>query len=417
MDLPSTLTDEQLHFITDITRVLSDVKVGMFLLRAFGGTGKSYSIKNLILSMKNKFTYKILAPTHKAKEVLVKSGMKCDTIHKFFNSQMEISDDGEIQFIFAQNIDKYNIIIVDECSMVDDKMYELFTKISDKCIVLFVGDNMQLPPISKDISVCKLSPIFRMIKLENTYKFTKNMRTANEACLKILKSYRNGVKRNIIAPVESFIEEDDVIAAFFDDPDSIVLAYSNQRVNQLNRRIRRRKFLNSITGKLESLYINERVIFTGHRITPVHTYYSSDTIDIKELSIVDMSLHKYLEFYAEEKYLKYYRIIDQYNVTWYKPYDQDAIDHFQKIQQEFLKICKKERSKEVWKMYYTFNERFNPNLAYSYCITVHKSQGSEWNTVFVDRSNILDCCKNTTDLLTRALYTAVSRMRENVFIF
>ena len=226
------------------------------------------------------------------------------------------------------------------------------------------------------------------------------------------------VKEKTIPIITSFIEEDDVISQFIQNSDnSIVLSYSNQRVTELNTKIRRKLFSIGISQRLERLYIGEKLIFSGYRATPQNVYNTSDIIEIKELSIIELKINNYVEYNIGDNLIKYFLIIDQHNVSWYKPYNQVAHDSFEIARIELLKICKREKQKKTWKIYYSFIERFNPSLSYSYCSTVHKSQGSEWNNVFVDRSNIISCCYNDIELQLRALYTAVSRMKEKIFIF
>ena len=60
------------------------------------------------------------------------------------------------------------------------------------------------------------------------------------------------------------------------------------------------------------------------------------------------------------------------------------------------------------------NKYFNAlQVKFSYAITCHKSQGGQWNTVFVEQPYLPDGI--TVDYL-RWLYTAVTRAQEQLYL-
>ena len=67
---------------------------------------------------------------------------------------------------------------------------------------------------------------------------------------------------------------------------------------------------------------------------------------------------------------------------------------------------------------YIFNNIIDlfAEVGYGYCITSHKSQGSTYNNVYVDVSNILNYNRDEIDGL-KCLYTAVTRTADNLHIF
>jgi ATP-dependent exoDNAse (exonuclease V) alpha subunit len=61
----------------------------------------------------------------------------------------------------------------------------------------------------------------------------------------------------------------------------------------------------------------------------------------------------------------------------------------------------------LWEMYYRVKELFMPPIDYSYAITVHRSQGSEWERVYVEMKDIM---KNRRILeRNKLIYVACSR--------
>ena len=84
-----------------------------------------------------------------------------------------------------------------------------------------------------------------------------------------------------------------------------------------------------------------------------------------------------------------------------------------------LKRKKKDRLintiiKRLWEFYYYQIIDMFADISYGYCITVHKSQGSTYNNVFVDVSNIVQYNDNQTK---NCLYTAITRASNNLEIF
>jgi len=85
-------------------------------------------------------------------------------------------------------------------------------------------------------------------------------------------------------------------------------------------------------------------------------------------------------------------------------------------------------NKKKWlyrKLFREFN-KFYPKINYGYCITLYKSQGSEWNTVYINLNSIYYSVlsnkdininlKEKTKLLFKSSYTAMSRASNNLYI-
>lgn len=65
-------------------------------------------------------------------------------------------------------------------------------------------------------------------------------------------------------------------------------------------------------------------------------------------------------------------------------------------------------------MYYSLKEQF-PDLRPRDAATIHKAQGSTYNQVFIDLSD-LSTCRNP-DMAARLLYVAFSRAKERVVLY
>ena len=56
-------------------------------------------------------------------------------------------------------------------------------------------------------------------------------------------------------------------------------------------------------------------------------------------------------------------------------------------------------------------------MDYSFCSTTHKSQGSEWATIFIDKKDIQKSIINNYYMTyARLMYVAISRAKKTVYI-
>lgn len=436
------LTTEQSCFID---RVM-ELQKGSIVLNSPAGTGKTFTISKLQLVMNNlphddrrKIT--VLAPTNKAKDVLISNNIMAITIHQFFKSEKKINDDGIITYpLSLPDINKYTnaIIIIDECSMINDEMFDLFEIISLTSLVIYAGDHIQLPPIQPKKKDDRLNEKVKSTRSKvfetgyETWEFTKNMRSKIYSSTIMLTKARDAVVKKIMPPSISSMTIDEILPYFEEiEDDSIILAYSNERVNFYNKRVR--EFLFCKDGsELQPYYINEVLIFTGLRTNNNgYRYSTGSTVIIKSLSTESITLNyaecdcdletdfnrslcKAHKFRYGSVFIKFYKIIDQNGITWYICH-RDSLKAFKELSNQYLKICIMRKKSYIWKQYYDWIDLYSPDLKYRYSSTIHKSQGSQWRNVFVDRKNLIRCSQNDQLLKVNGYYTAISRMTTEVY--
>ena len=68
--------------------------------------------------------------------------------------------------------------------------------------------------------------------------------------------------------------------------------------------------------------------------------------------------------------------------------------------------------RRLWEFYYYSYVDLFADISYGYCITVHKSQGSTFDDVYVDCNNIMKYKNNDT---LNCLYTAVTRSSKTLY--
>jgi exodeoxyribonuclease-5 len=192
-----TFNDQQYDGINLIRKWLkSDNK--FFTLAGYAGTGKSTCIKKILDEYSG--TIAVSAPTHKAKKVIFRmTEQDALTLQAIcgLRPDCELSDfdPNRPQFsaIAIPKIGNYDLLIIDEASMINKDLFELIKSLSQKCRtkILFMGDPAQVPPIGEKESV-----IFFDNSIE-THWLTKIERQSdsNPLCL-IYDTLRNNLNRS-----------------------------------------------------------------------------------------------------------------------------------------------------------------------------------------------------------------------------
>lgn len=87
------------------------------------------------------------------------------------------------------------------------------------------------------------------------------------------------------------------------------------------------------------------------------------------------------------------------------------------------------KNNKKWRQYFTLSQSFftpvdlvfedrvikRKSLDYGYCISAHRSQGSNYSAIIVDMENLLTCKDSET--LRQLEYVALSRTRSDVYIY
>ena len=121
------------------------------------GSGKTSIIKWLVELIGNNYSIVICAPTHKALYVLrdkIDSNLcEFSTLHNFLGlaPSFDILEFDAKNMQFDQTYTKYkvyDIIIVDEASMINNELYGLLSSLTihSNCKIIYVGDKAQLAP-------------------------------------------------------------------------------------------------------------------------------------------------------------------------------------------------------------------------------------------------------------------------------
>ena len=362
------------------------------------GTGKTTIIKTIIELYKNKKKKVVLcAPTGRAaKRMTEMTGEEAKTLHRLLEIGKTGDESQEIDINMNVQMIDGDVVIVDEMSMVDVFLMNYLMKAIYKGTKLvLVGDIDQLPSVGPG-SVLK--------DLINSERITT---------IKLDKIFRQAAKSKIVQNAhrvncgEAFIKKEDILNLNED------FFYINE--------VKQEKILEIVlslcSGRLKK-YGDYEFFKDIQVISPT----KKGALGTKELN---QALQKLLNPKKKDKLERIvgqtiYRVGDKvmqiknnYDIAWYRD-EESGLGIFNGEMGRVIEIntvdgaikVKFDDDKEVWYEYADLEQ-----LEHAYAITVHKSQGSEFNVV------ILPLSQSSQMLQTRnLLYTAITRARKLLIV-
>lgn len=182
-----TLSDEQQLAVIKVTdwHLACKANYGInneFKLGGYAGTGKTTVIKSIEDSFRKDFkNVTIAAFTGKAVNVLQRKGLhSAQTLHSLMYDVIDLGQ-GVIDFEKKVRLDsRPNLIIVDEASMISTELYDDLKSFNIPC--LFVGDPGQLEPVGENPNLMKepdfvLQTIHRQAAQSPIIAFANHIRT------------------------------------------------------------------------------------------------------------------------------------------------------------------------------------------------------------------------------------------------
>jgi exodeoxyribonuclease V len=156
MDLTAQQKEAE-NLIIEWFKTWKEKKKQIFVLSGYAGTGKTFLINHVMSMLDIKDTQVAFGtPTGKAAAVLIQRGRDAATVHRLIYIPEEVEEavtvagnsvmKKKIMFKKKETIPEYRLIVLDEVSMIDEKMLE--DLLSFGIPVLATGDPGQLPPIN-----------------------------------------------------------------------------------------------------------------------------------------------------------------------------------------------------------------------------------------------------------------------------
>ncbi|SMF93954.1 UvrD-like helicase C-terminal domain-containing protein [Methylomagnum ishizawai] len=488
---PDGLTAQQAHAYAGMLEFCrGQTDAALMVLEGFAGVGKSHVVGKLVADLQAERVIGVAAPTNKAVKVLASNlrkfgvvrfgnkrprGSRFDrdewdgqggkvcvgTLHSFLGLQMQERDDGTQQITQKRDstIHDLDVLVVDEASMVGTDMFKLLLRVRRDCLILFVGDPAQLPPVEK--AGVGMSPVFSHV--ERQARLTEVVRQAQGnpmiALSMVIRRFIEAEQRMTMADIMAAIPRDaTAIGAFSMRPEEIagwavseiregrdcrVLAFRNATVEFFNRAVHEALYGPVPDGRTpfdvgEPVIVHSacdadkvaenmvRLIDGVEVSTPVTDptqLHTSQELTIKRIER-DVR-HRYYPDVPERPSLRadllYLDDGDDNEIMVHVAHDPDLVarlvselftqandlkrranDEMNPKLKEGLLTDSKGASGRAWAM----KNAFAP-IRHAYAITVHKSQGSTFDTALVDYRDLNRMVEAYQ--FNRALYVACTR--------
>ena len=421
----------------------------IFLMTGYAGTGKTSVIASLVATL-NTLRQKsvLLAPTGRAAKVLRSyTGMEAYTIHRKIYRQKSATD-GVGKFVLDRNLHKETYFIVDEASMIPDESSEgsmfgsgrllddllEYVYTGADCKLILVGDVAQLPPVGSIVSPALDENVLRstgfalqMFELRQVIRQSEGSgilmnatavrQQVNDGDLSVPELVLHGYSDIVRLGGAELIDTLSETYGSCGTDGAIVVVNSNNLANRYNQGIRNRVFF------------REEEISTGDIVMVVkNNYYwlkeEESTSFIANGDIAEVRrIRKYEEMYGM-------RFAEM--TLWFR---DSELEIDAKVMLDTLMMStpslSPEKSRELYfavladhpgikskrKQYEAVRDDPYYNalqIKFAYAVTCHKSQGGQWERVFIDQG-MFNRQEPTIDYL-RWFYTALTRATDKVYL-
>jgi exodeoxyribonuclease-5 len=408
----------------------------VYTLEGHGGTGKTTCIQTAIKEIKEKVGGHVpvclTAPTNKATKVLRRMARENElqvdskTIYSILG--LVLDSNNEIRYAARMadgSFADYDLVVVDEGSMCDERLWGIIHNeaVAQGVKVVVMGDNCQLGPVKAAASKVfkkgfpggKLTEIMRQVEGNPILTLAQSIRDAQQDprleidySTSINAETEQGIyvlpqKQWLDCALDNFQSEE-----YTKNPDAFrCLAYTNARVNSLNKIIR-----NLLVGKTETPFIvGERVLVRR----PIKDLFSDDRIHTDEECVVLAVSEELHPLYKKDSsqfkvWTLALRSDDGAQIDAHLLHKDSKSDYTKTL--DMLSKAANENGSR-WKDFWAFKDSFH-DLQSPHAMTVHRSQGSTYNNVFVD---MRDVYRNRNRLERLQLeYVAVSRASETLIV-
>ena len=452
-NFPHTPTSKQEVALQQLAHfVLSEKKEEVYLLKGFAGTGKT-TIVGAIVSNLWKTTMKavLLAPTGRAAKVMSSySKSQAFTIHRKIYFPKKESG-GSIKFILAPNKHRDTIFIVDEASMIpdapsDSKLFGngsllddllMFVYSGHNCKLILIGDTAQLPPVhlqispaldseklaynyNKEVTTLELDEVVRQAEDSGILLNATNLREQLQSGF--LDEFKFDVNpyKDIVRLIDGYDIQEAIDNSYRENgkEETVLIVRSNKRANLYNENIRNRiLYLENELAPGDYMMVVKNNYFWLKPNSEAGFIANGDIIEILEIfSIKELYGFKFAEVkvkmvdYPNQRPFETVLLLDTIRADTPSLSYEEGNRLYQEVQNDYAH----ETSKYKRFLGVKNNKYFNAlQVKFSYAITCHKSQGGQWNTVFVEQPYL----PNGIDReYLRWLYTAVTRAKEKLYL-
>lgn len=410
----------------------------------FAGSGKSTELAEEAKANPSL----VLTPTHKARNVLEAKGVEnVFTIHAVLKLVPTLNQNfrkGQklkaLKRVGGVELDEIETVIIDEFSMINTTILELLLELlPDHCKVHLFGDPYQLPPVDGEA----IYPL-DYADYDKVHELTTQHRADNlnvvDSFMRFMQHIKDGSEKNLNLDNLPRITEEELAERFNPESERII-AYTNQRVIELNSLIEQpdlKKGDKILINGLEATVYSNTDSWEFEYIYPA--MISKGELKMNKRTEIEDNLTKYNGWSYVTPYDsltvsingEFYNL--RYDLEHY--YNNNSYEQEVKEMQQLViekngladdvnlpKWCRTNQSSvgvkrrgQAWQEYISHTANIF-DLRYPFATTVHKAQGQEFDTVYIDQQNMKRAVRNGhIEQYVRLMYVALSRAIKNVYI-
>lgn len=447
---PYEPTSGQIRFFKILDELMPDSQnqVDTLIVRGYAGTGKTTVISALVnvLPLFNR-KHALLAPTGRAAKVISSySGKKAYTIHKLIYKQTADPKTGELKFVKQKNYFKKTVFIVDEASLISDEKGFLHSGLLSDLVdyvfehpdnrLILVGDNAQLPPVGSlrspaldfDYLKDRFGMNAREVELDEVLRQEEDsgiLFNATDLRATIFNSKKpfffNTKKYGDIFRMTHEKLEDGIRYAFdkYGMENTAIISRSNWQAVRYNEYIRRNiLFKEDEIEAGDIIMVVKNNYFVLEPDSPAGFIANGEFAEVRKIitfedeygfRFADIELQ--LIDYPEMEPFRAKVILD----TLHSNTPSLTMDENNKLYHAVMENYRDIKSRKKFKEAIQQDEYLNAlQIKFAYALTCHKSQGGQWQAVFIDQGNMQEGEKSTEHY--RWLYTAITRSAKEVYL-
>lgn len=459
-------------FIEEYQSCKRDERSMLYQINGPAGTGKTELTRHIIdriVEIYPEETIVVCAPTHKACQVLQERLQSCGvpitTCHQLLEGKPTYDSKGNAKWKFkTEHIEIPGLLIIDEVSMINSELYQQleWLRISKKARILTLGDRCQLPPVLEEETL-----FYTRHPVQGT--LVRNMRNGHERYNRLLSRLREFIEtpsripqftvRQLLewlsgytkvyslqnGPIDLGCIPREIIRAFTTQSNNVLLAHRtnvrNNTVQQLNQYLRTRIFKERAE---ETFTVNEQIIFTDYHTSGDQTFYTNDRAIVRSIETQNILFYNkpFLVYVLEIETQTTDTISDYPRARVYYIHRTDS-ESFHDYQKQIREECEEQVERmesacrmrcqaqrglcythrkeidELWKGFHEEKKKICSPIDYAYCLSIHKSQGSTYENVYLFLSDFVWMLNNKNNQVEffKLLYVGMSRARHQTTIF
>ncbi|MBR5723924.1 MAG: AAA family ATPase [Bacteroidales bacterium] len=444
----------QARLFREVADFVTSDEGDILVVNGYAGTGKTTAIAAVIAALRDVGTPSVLlAPTGRAAKVLSGiTGRPAFTIHKHIYRQKGVGSDGWGQFSLSPNKARGTLFVVDEVSLIGieaaserggavfgsgNLLEDLiaFVRNGLDCRLILIGDAAQLPPVGLDASpalskpfmdgfggvrYCELKSVVRQAADSGILRNATHLREMIAGGGELFSSWKLDLRG---ADDVERIGGGELIEAIggaygrYGEDGTVILCRSNKRAIRYNLGIR-----STVQFKEERLVRGDKLMIVKNCYQFVEDVPGMDYIangDIAKLMRIGSFEERYgLHFATATLSFPDYGDVDLKAKVCLDTLESEAASLTREQQNALYEgvsadYADRRTKKKIWEAVRE-DPYFNAlQLKYAEAITCHKSQGGQWDCVFIDCPFWQD--EQTLDDL-KWLYTALTRAVRKVYL-